>query len=343
MDSEFHYFATGIIAHAAGFSREDARTIAHACQYTDDNDMTITVKDRSEQREPFVSTISQTMDITRPRLERLHIYPAFHFIPGDYDGPSTDRRDGKLHLLNTTPDSVLAREQLQAALKVQDETRLYRIGIALHAYADTFAHQNFAGLNDTFNGQMMDMKPNIGHADSEHHPDWPGHRWSDDRLVHPEIDNNMRFLAAAGRMHEILSTHTNAPRTDWDRLNQELSRAFGTASSLPGYLGRARRLERYHKLAPWLDAVDATGEFDDDLWLREAIDQEVRGLKDPGPSYLGSITLFPDRFWWRQDRTPEETDWYLFQRAVRDHLEFMRPRLDKRTARMGLSLFMGIA
>lgn len=38
MNTEFHYYMTGIIAHAAGFTQEEARTIAYASEYTDEND-----------------------------------------------------------------------------------------------------------------------------------------------------------------------------------------------------------------------------------------------------------------------------------------------------------------
>lgn len=340
MDSEFHYFVTGIVAHAAGFSRDEAGIIAYASQFVDDNDMEIEVKDKSGEREPYRSVITQTMDITKPRMERLEVYPAFHFIPGTFEAESAYRSDGKMHLLNTTPDSPLARMQLKEALNLpkDDPTRLYRIGIACHAYADTFAHQNYAGISDTFNGQLMDLKPNIGHADAEHHPDWPGHRWQDDRLVHCDIDNNMRFISAAGRMYDMMVESTGRSRKDWDSLSAELSRAFGPTSSSPANRGKNRRLEQYHKLADWLDATDADGEFDDDRWLSEAIDQEVRGLKDPGPWYLGSLHLFPDRFWWRTDRVPEETNWYLFQQAAKDHLDLMLPYLMERTKMMGITL-----
>jgi hypothetical protein len=40
MDREFHYYMTHLIASRAGFWPDDAFTIAHASQYTDENDET---------------------------------------------------------------------------------------------------------------------------------------------------------------------------------------------------------------------------------------------------------------------------------------------------------------
>ena len=94
------------------------------------------------------------------------------------------------------------------AFKSSEDTRLYRIGIATHAYADTWAHQNFVGWYDFFNDISLDVKPDIGHANAEHHPDWPAHRWEDSRLINDQVDNADRFFAAAKEMYgKTLSIH----------------------------------------------------------------------------------------------------------------------------------------
>ena len=72
MDTEFHYYMTGIIAHAAGFSKDEAKTIATAAEYTDENDEILKVKDRRSGK-VYENYISQTMNILRPkhRLMRM--------------------------------------------------------------------------------------------------------------------------------------------------------------------------------------------------------------------------------------------------------------------------------
>jgi len=46
MDFEFHYYITGIIARRAGFIENDAKIIAYASQFVDDNDVILNVTDR---------------------------------------------------------------------------------------------------------------------------------------------------------------------------------------------------------------------------------------------------------------------------------------------------------
>lgn len=43
MDTEFHYYITGIIARAAGFSEDEAKIIATSSEYVDENDVCLTI------------------------------------------------------------------------------------------------------------------------------------------------------------------------------------------------------------------------------------------------------------------------------------------------------------
>jgi hypothetical protein len=147
MDIEFHYYITYIIAKNAGFKNKDAFNLAYASQYADGNDAQCTLNKGSADE--YRSYVSQTMCIWKPQKERLRIYPCFHFIPGEFESNSGLRIDGKLHVLNTTPNSKNANLILSEALKTED---IYRIGLAIHSYADSWAHQNFVGSEDVFNG-----------------------------------------------------------------------------------------------------------------------------------------------------------------------------------------------
>ena len=64
------------------------------------------------------------------------------------------RKDGQMHWLNTTPDSTNARLIMKTALETDN---LYRIGIGLHGYADTWAHQNFTGYYNEFNAMTKPL------------------------------------------------------------------------------------------------------------------------------------------------------------------------------------------
>ena len=196
MDKEFHYNITGIIARRAGFNEKEALTIAHASQLVDDNDSLRTIHDANSGDE-YEVYISQTMDILKPKRELMRIYPIFHFLPGDPMAPSARRSDGKMHILTTTPGNNLACKIMKAAREENAPYRLHRLGVAAHAFVDTWAHQNFVGWYDGINGQDMNLLPNIGHADFIHHPDWVGHCWNDSRIIANQVNNNHRFLDAA--------------------------------------------------------------------------------------------------------------------------------------------------
>jgi len=328
MDTEFHYWMTAIIAERAGFSHEEARTIAYASEYVDENDVAITVAWPEKQKKPYRNFVSQTMNILKPRRQLMRIYPIFHFMPGDPLAAPARRRDGRLHLLNTTPDSENARHLFDAAFSSPEHFRLHRIGVTTHMYADTWAHQNFVGWYDSHNHIGLNLAPDIGHADAGHHPDWPGHRWEDHRLVVPEVDNRARFLAAA---EAIFKRYCRYRRTRgdsdhsgrWPKLRQDLADAMGPAYSGDDNWYRDARMAAYKELAPWL--ID----FDERDWFNAAIKTRVSGLRDPGEGIAALFTLFPDSYTFRDDVDCERTDWFCFQEAVKDHermaLELLTP------------------
>lgn len=318
MDTEFHYWMTAIIAERAGFSREEAGTIAYASEYVDENDVCIEVAWPGSRKKRYRNFVSQTMNILKPRRELMRVYPVFHFVPGDPLAESARRRDGRMHILNTTPDSDNARELFDAAFRAPEHIRLYRIGVASHMYADTWAHQNFVGWFDSHNHLDMDIKPNIGHADAEHHPDWPAHRWEDGRLVDGVIDNRARFLDAAEALfRRYCRYHQSQGRPDrrrrWKTLKQDLAEAMGLGFSGADNWYREERLAAYKRLAPWLD------DFDERDWFNAAIETRVHGLRDPGEGIAALFTLFPDSYTFRRGLDHEKSHWYAFQEAVKDH------------------------
>ena len=96
-------------------------------------------------------------------------------------------------------------DNITAALKTRN---LFRIGIALHTYADSWAHQNFSGLLEDWNSvEKRSPVPAIGHAQAFRKPDDPGLMWSDPRLVpaNAHIVNRDRVLAAARMIYKYLN------------------------------------------------------------------------------------------------------------------------------------------
>jgi hypothetical protein len=129
-------------------------------------------------------------------LGQKHTYIPFHFIPRSKKGePNFDWR--------TAPDCRIARELVEIAVKELKDARsemrvrkLIKLGIALHSYADTWAHKDFSGRfsaeqNAVADASYMDgntwkrleidfgpsIVPEIGHAKAYVFPDASHLRW----------------------------------------------------------------------------------------------------------------------------------------------------------------------
>lgn len=313
MDIEFHYYITYIIARKAGFNAKDSYILAYSSQYADDNNDHLYISEETDQA--YESYISQTMDILKPEKELMRIYPVFHFLPGSIEeitGDSARRADGKFHLMNTIPNSQNSRMVMAEAFNTKD---LYRIGIATHTYADTFAHQNFVGANDTFNdmsGLLEQFIPSIGHADAKHQPDIPNQLWWDGRLVpeHASINNKDRFLEAVGCIFDLYCGHTGTGNGR-DALIHDIGDAIGDSTST-----RSQRIKNYKNLIG-----GELIEYDDKAWFDEAVRLEVKteSQKDSGDTVPQTVTFSV----WRDNNGYDKTHWFAFQEAVKEHQEYV--------------------
>jgi len=242
MNREFHYYVIWYLASKAGFTANESSTIAISSQMVDDAKLSWSIEPersgtsaqsrrassearRSEASPPtedsLLTEVSHLTEVTQnyvfwDQTIARDVYLPFHFIPGDPRVCASARSDGKLEPLAVSPDSGNARTLLIDALS---SGNLFRIGIALHAYADTWAHQNFTGTQDAFNALEMNsrmasvklaasMLPSVGHLQAGTMPDLPQARWQDSRLKpeHARIDNSSRFLDAARMIYRFLRT-----------------------------------------------------------------------------------------------------------------------------------------
>jgi len=309
MDIEFHYYMTYIIARRAGFSPNDSSVIAYSSQYTDDNTEHLYIS--QDTPDAYESYISQTVNILKPEKELMRIYPVFDFLPGsltEIAGDSARRSDGKLHLMNTIPNSLSAQQVLAEALGLHD---LYRIGIATHTFSDTFAHQNFVGADDGFNnmaGLLEKLIPSVGHADAKHSPDVPNELWKDKRLVpsHASIDNKPRFLDAAGCLFDLYrgrSVDDDARSS----LLTDLGNAIGDSAST-----KTQRVGNYKALI----GAEFT-KYDEDTWFKDAVGFTTADTSGGGDTVPGTET----RWIWKDNY--RESHWFKFQEAVKAHQAYV--------------------
>ncbi|MBI5919458.1 MAG: hypothetical protein HY849_08825 [Nitrosomonadales bacterium] len=336
MDTEFHYWMTGLVAHRAGFSEAEAEVIAYSSEYIDENDVSYSIVDKHTGAE-YINYMSQTLNILKPKDTLMRIYPIFHFIPGDPEAATARRRDGKMHWLNTTPDGEYANQIIDAAFKASEDTRLFRIGIASHSYVDTWAHQNFIGWYDYFNDIDLKVGAAIGHAIAGCHPDWVAHIWTDNRLLQSEISNRDRFIEAAKALYQkYCGYQVSIGKLDnvssWPAVEKELIAIMGQTYSGDDCRYAESRLRSYKQRLHWFP------DFDEARWFDQAIETDVRGLKDLKSGLLAGITLFRDKYYWRPDQDKTKTNWYRFQEAVKEQERLGIQLLSGRFRNMGMDL-----
>lgn len=170
MDITFHYYAVLAIARQAGFSADEAQTVATYSQFVDDYTFKIPfpvtdVPDFarvlcSQWKEtlllhPITTGFSSWFDMAQLGLEREQkcILTPFHFMTSAR--PDTEKREE----LRVRPDyadsgSLLwgcmekAREDClqMAGDQAGRHAVLIRLGLLAHIFADTYAHQDFSGF-----------------------------------------------------------------------------------------------------------------------------------------------------------------------------------------------------
>jgi len=163
MKIDAHYYAVLAFCRAIGFNRESACTIAYASQLVDDakvNYVTIEghiprgVQYDTIEGNPAFFNMATCHSYTRIKTfnysAMINNTAAFHFVPG-CNGKSFVKQ------LRCTEEGPVIAAILEEALLEDDPVKL---GMVLHAYADTFSHQGFSGLlskvNDIEQVQILD-------------------------------------------------------------------------------------------------------------------------------------------------------------------------------------------
>ncbi|GFK95108.1 hypothetical protein NNJEOMEG_02965 [Fundidesulfovibrio magnetotacticus] len=224
MQKDFHHAITYILSRWAGFGHQDAEIIAYAAQYVDDSTYMGTV--RFDEGQMYLRTASahDILDLRNAdKAKDVRTWVPFHFLPGNCGVPR-DQHCGKSfkERLICLANSPVAQDMLAECLRRKDSPHaLHRLGITMHVYADTWAHQNFAGLDAEVNdaSDLEVLKPSgyidlmdelatklptkLGHAQVSSCPDlpyieWEYSNWQGDKQ--PPIDNASRLADAADKM-----------------------------------------------------------------------------------------------------------------------------------------------
>ncbi len=315
MNIEFHYYVIYFLALKAGFTDEDAYTVAYSSQFVDHNIISYDIKTGSRSYATFPTQNYGFWDDTFPK----EVYIPFHFFPGNPDYENAHRLDGRKNGLNCTPNGPQVKELLVSALNTRN---LYRVGLALHTYADSWAHQNFSGQLEEWNiVEKRSIVPAIGHAQALRKPDDPGGTWRDSRLVMEaqRIVNRDRVLAAARMIYKYLCTYNRRDFDDIEAVEWKLIEIIGQPG---GKTSDERildfiieeRIEKYRR-SDWLHSAFNVAEdpgnseifagYDKLLWLKDAV------LYHSSIVERKPVTAKPNFY---------ESDFYKWLESARDHL-----------------------
>ncbi|MBP7264126.1 MAG: hypothetical protein KBB32_08120 [Spirochaetia bacterium] len=246
MNVEFHYYAIHALALEAGFDADTARIMASASQYVDTS-TTALAFDAPQGRVDVAVTQNYVFWDDSVRRD---IYLPFHFLPGEPQVSSALRKDGASNPYAVTANSTLAKELLVGAFRDKDP---YIMGVALHAFADTWAHQNFAAQSASWNELDSGMSalglPAAGHLHALSAPDEPDRTWTDSRLVPAKrtVVNTRRFADAARKIFRYFRVFLGKPFDDDDLVVERLASIWADPS-------RDGRLAEYcirYDLGPW--------------------------------------------------------------------------------------------
>jgi hypothetical protein len=153
------------------------------------------------------------------------VWVPFHFLPGNGGLPAGQEPEGPfIRKLVCTPNSFVAQDMVRATIwSARRPWGLHRLGIAMHVYADTWAHQGFAGVSHAVNHArdltdaagtpdtslmerlksyfINDALP-LGHGTVLGNPDKPYLRWAYTNGLGERIgrDNPRDFLDASDHM-----------------------------------------------------------------------------------------------------------------------------------------------
>ena len=151
MKKDAHYYALLAMARSVGIEKETAHKIAYASQFVDDakvNKITLAADNPSDLLSELgdeilnAATCHSYSDLSTYNYSSMTANTsAFHFVPG-CEGRNFPKK------MRCKKDSKIIKSIVEEAV---NSTGPIKLGITLHAYADTFSHQGFSGIASKVN------------------------------------------------------------------------------------------------------------------------------------------------------------------------------------------------
>lgn len=291
MQLDYHYYVVFHLSELAGFSASEAETIAYASQYVDD-------ATESEPIEPFPNQLFDTVRTAHYNLGAFNwdiqkkIYIPFHFLPKQIRWNDPYRFT---YVTSQASMEDLATKLVDLALmEPLPQFRLIRLGIALHAVADTFSHCGFSGRHNEENDvgkvwlsnkdgswDLQILKPiadiffpQIGHVEAFDYPDLPYLTWRyNNHQKKPIVRNNSELcLQGASLIYKHLrkckepDVTESDLKTDYPGEYQKIEKLFLSSGSQEARCNRWLKYTgapSYDKYKWRSDALHGDVEWDD--------------------------------------------------------------------------------
>lgn len=320
MKKDFHYYLVYALLNDNGFNKNEAAKIAYASQYVDDcNEQqsfdNVLFKNEIQWGDQLLhGIITQTMSIeTLNTQNQYYVLIPFHFIPGNNPAKMFDGKSNRYATMPAT-HSVIADEIFDDALKTNNP---YRIGITLHAIADTFSHQNFLGLEDDWNSvypwySPYSIVPNIGHAEVGDSPDLISDDWTDKRYAkkNQKINNANRTREAVEYIFKKLYAYkkpNNNVEQSWEQLKPEYERfILGPENKRDDfdYDDRIKEIMKY---------LNLNKKYDRSAWLKSALTYNKKEMS----------------FETKPNNNFMKSDYWQFQVAAQSHISSVLEKMSK--------------
>lgn len=190
MQKDFHFSVVYVLCRFAGLTPQDGQVVATASQYTDNCKMVGRLY-RSDGRYHIAVPTQAPPQLALSEKWQKRILRPFHFVHAGAN-PRV-----------TTAGNDRVRSLVEEAIELVGSDRrlgLKALGISLHAFADSYAHQGFSAFKGPENNvqdlrldpndpkllkkitggflyRFPNLAPQIGHAEAVHCPDIPFLRW----------------------------------------------------------------------------------------------------------------------------------------------------------------------
>lgn len=239
MDMDFHFSTIYVLSRWADFGSNSSRIIATSSQLVDDNFDSTPFSDEEEKKniakgiQVRYSCQNVWGNLTGTGNEDIWI--PFHFLPGLIGETEEKKLVCKKY---SYMSKMLKRRLYETSLDYGNYA--FRLGIGLHVFVDTWAHQEFAGINNSVNqvknllfstqgsmvekvldemldstvlSKVLDMVLPLGHAAAVHCPDMPYLWWKSGERFTGGRKNWDEFMDAAEESYAILQHVSGVPET----------------------------------------------------------------------------------------------------------------------------------